>query len=86
MVLAARNEAAAKRTERLVLKSKRRRIQEASNQLANDDSSPPSPTKKAFVQKNAGSKEKPVTAGLARINLHDDSRISGNAAGKSEYC
>jgi hypothetical protein len=86
MVLAAKNEAAAKRTERLALKGKRRRIQEASNQLADDDSSPPSPAKKAFVPKNAGSKEKPVTAGLARLHLHDDSLISDNAAGKPEYC
>ena len=41
----------------LQLKSKRKRIQEASNQLSSDDSSLPSPTKKAFAPKDVGFKE-----------------------------
>jgi hypothetical protein len=34
----------------------------------------------------AGPKEKTVTAGLARLNLLDDSHENGRSNGKSEYC
>jgi hypothetical protein len=86
MVILAKEEAAAKRKERLHLKSKRKRIQEASKQSSGNEASPPSPTKKNSTLKHSGSKEKPVTAGLARLNLLNDSHEGCRSNGKAEYC
>jgi hypothetical protein len=86
MVILAKEEAAAKRKERLHLKSKRKRIQEASEQSSGNEACPPSLTKKNSQSKHSGSKDKPVTAGLARLNLHDDAHEGCRSNGKAEYC
>jgi hypothetical protein len=86
LVLLAKEEAAVKRKEKIHLKGKRRRIQEATEQPTGNEASPSSPTKKSNTAKNAGSKEKPVTAGLARLNLHDDSHGNGRSNDHAEYC
>jgi hypothetical protein len=55
------------------------------SEMSGKEASQPSLTKKTNAPKQAWSKEKPVTAGLARLNLLDNSHESRRLTGKSEY-
>jgi hypothetical protein len=86
MVLLAKEAAAAKRQDKRHPKGKRKRIQEANIQLSNNESSQPLQAEKTNLSRQAGSTDKPVTAGLARLNLLDDLHENARLTGKSEYC
>jgi hypothetical protein len=86
MVLLAKEAAAAKSQDKLHPKGKRKRIQEANIQLSNNESSQPLQAEKTNLSRQAGSTDKPVTAGLARLNLLDDLHENARLNGKSEYC
>jgi hypothetical protein len=86
MVLLAKEAAAAKRQDKLHPKGKRKRIQEANIQLSNNESSQPLQAEKTNLSRQVGSTDKPVTAGLARLNLLDDLHENARLTGKSEYC
>jgi hypothetical protein len=82
MVLLAKEAAAAKCQDKLHPKGKRKRIQEANIQLSNNESSQPLQAEKTNLSKQAGSTDKPVTAGLARLHLLDNSHENA----RLEYC